>query len=96
MDPRENGRQNSREITRRETLLECLDMMKRIRNAFSRDQLGLQAEEKFEALFAEYDEKCRILREIIQANESEPVRRALADWQKEILDRGTEPCLKIT
>lgn len=84
------------EITRRDVLLECLDIMKKIRNSFSKDRLGLQAADRYDALFDEYDIKCRILREMIQANESAPVRRALADWQKEIMERENEPCLKNT
>lgn len=77
-------------ITKRETLLECLDLMKKIRNAFSQDSWGLAAIERYTAIFEEYDEKCQILREMIQAMESEPVRAAMADWQKMVMENGPE------
>lgn len=80
----------ARKITKRETLLECLDLMKKIRNAFSKGQYGMLAIERYTAIFEEYDEKCQILREMIQALESEPVRRAMADWQREIMKNGPE------
>ena len=73
-------------ITKRETLLECLDLMKKIRNSFSHKGWGMAPIERYTILFTEYDEKCQILREMVQALESEPVRKALANWQKEIMD----------
>lgn len=80
----------AREITKRETLLECLELMKKFRNAFSKDQYGMMAIERYTALYEEYDAKCWILREMIQALESEPVRRAMADWQKMVMENGPE------
>lgn len=80
----------TKKITKRETLLECLDLMKKIRNAFSKGQYGMLAIERYTAIYEEYDEKCQILREMIQALESEPVRRAMADWQKMVMENGPE------
>ena len=77
-------------VTKRETLLECLDLMKRFRNCFSQKGIGLAPIDRYTALFTEYDEKCQILREMIQALESEPVRQAMADWQKEVMRKGPE------
>ena len=77
-------------VTKRETLLECLDIMKRFRNCFSEKGMGLAPIHRYTALFTEYDDKCQILREMIQALESEPVRRAMADWQKEVMKKGPE------
>jgi len=77
-------------ITKRETLLECLELMKKFRNAFAQDKLGMLPNARYMALYEEYDIKCEILREMIQALESEPVRRAMADWQREIMKNGPE------
>lgn len=74
-----------REITRRETLLECLDLMKKLRNSFSVKGYGMTPIDRYAVLYQEYDEKCQIIREMIQAMESEPVRKALAGWQTEEL-----------
>jgi len=41
-------------------------------------------------LFEEYDMKCRILREMLQALESEPVRAAMANWQQMVMEKGPE------
>ena len=79
-----------REITKRETLLECLDIMKKFRNNFSQRGYGMAPIERYTALFDEYDKKCEILREMIQALESEPVRKALSDWQKQVIRNGPE------
>ena len=77
-------------ITKRNVLLECLDLMKKLRNSFSTDGWGTAPIPRYIALYQEYDEKCEILREMIQALESEPVRRAMADWQKMVMDNGPE------
>ena len=37
----------------------------------------------------------RILEDLIHAYDSEPVRRALADWQKDVMENGVEPVMKI-
>ena len=77
-------------VTKRETLLECLDLMKKFRNSFSHKGWGMAPIERYAALYQEYDEKCQIIREMIQALESEPVRRAMADWQKMVMEQGPE------
>ena len=78
------------EVTKRETLLECLDLMKKFRACFSHKGMGMIPTPRYAALFKEYDEKCRILREMIQALESEPVRKALANWQQMVIEKGPE------
>ena len=75
-------------VTKRETLLECLDLMQKIRKSYTEKGCGLAPIQRYQILFQEYDEKCQILREMIQALESEPVRKALAEWQKMVMDRG--------
>ena len=75
----------STEITKKATLLECLDIMRRFRNCFSHKGWGAVPIERYQALFAEYQTKCEILEDMIHALDSEPVRAALANWQKEIM-----------
>lgn len=77
-------------VTKRETLLECLDIMQKIRKSYTEKGSGLAPIERYKILFLEYDEKCQILRELIQAMESEPVRKAMAEWQKRVMDQGPE------
>lgn len=83
------------EVTKRETLLQCLNIMERIRNSFSHRGAGLTAINHYEALYEEYDKKCKILREMIQALESEPVRAAMAHWQQLLMDRGPEGAMLL-
>ena len=71
----------SREITRRETLLDCLEMMRMRRNVVSVGRRGMIPLQGYEDLFFEHQRKCCIIQELIQANESEPVRKVLAEWQ---------------
>ena len=54
----------------------------------SRDSFMLEAWPGMEEIFAERREKCRLLQEMIQALESEPVRRSMAEWQQEIMKQG--------
>lgn len=80
----------SKEVTRRETLLDCLEIMKMRRNVVSVGRRGLTPIEGYEDLFMERQQKCRIIMDLIQANESEPVRSALANWQI-MLMKGDKP-----
>jgi len=79
---------NGKEITRRNVLLECLDWQREKLAEASRDSFMLDAWPGMEEIFAERREKCRILQEMIQALESEPVRRSMAEWQQEIMKQG--------
>ena len=47
----------------------------------SKNRRGFEALEGLEEEFEERREKCRILRDMIQALESGPVRAALAEWK---------------
>ena len=49
--------------------------------------------EGMEEQFYELEKKCGILRELIQAYESEPVRAALAEWQSRLM-KGEKPDMK--
>lgn len=79
-----------RVITRRETLLECLEMMRMRKKVVSVDRKGIIPLPGYEDLFFDRQRKCQIIQELIQANESEPVRRAIAEWQIMLL-KGMKP-----
>lgn len=83
----------SREITRRSTLLDCLAYQERWKNMASKDREGRVPVEGLEDEFYEREAKCRILREMIQALESEPVRAAMAEWQIRLME-GEKPNMK--
>lgn len=74
------------EITRKRVLSEALEREERIMRAYSKNGRGLEAQRDCWEEFKRQQEKCRILREMIQALDSEPVRKALANWQKEVMD----------
>jgi hypothetical protein len=80
----------SKEITRRETLLDCLEMMRMRLKVVSVDRKGIIPIEGYEDLFFERQRKCCIIQELIQANESEPVRAALVEWQIRLI-KGEKP-----
>lgn len=74
------------EITRRSVLLDALGREEAAMAACSRDGKKLEPMIGLEETFKEQAEKCRLLREMIHALESEPVRRSIANWQQEIMD----------
>lgn len=74
------------EITRRSVLLEALENQEAQLSRCSVEGKKLIPLPGMKEIFREQFEKCRILREMIQALESEPVRNAIAGWQKEIMD----------
>ena len=83
----------SKEITRRSTLLDCLAYQERFLMMASKGRTGLIPIEGLEEEFDERRKKCEILREMIQALESEPVRAALAEWQIRLM-KGEKPNMK--
>lgn len=74
------------EITRRSVLEEALEMQETMLSRSSVNGLKLIPLQGMQEVFREQLEKCRILREMIQALQSEPVRRSMADWQKEMME----------
>lgn len=83
----------SQEITRRSVLLECLDIMRQNLRICSKEYNMRIAKEGMEEQFDAFEKKCEILRDLIRAYESEPVRAALADWQIRLM-KGEEPDTK--
>lgn len=74
------------EITRRNTLLKSLELMEREMRKVSQLGSALMPAKGKEEQFELYYGMCSELRKMIQAHESEPVRRAMADWQREVMD----------
>lgn len=79
--------------TRRGALMYCLEILLEERRIISQEYLGREPvkgkEERFNILSGMIDE----IRELIRACDSEPVRAAIANWQKMIMD-GKQPDLK--
>ena len=74
------------EITRKSVLLECLQLMREKLKAVSKSGRMLEpADKATELMFERKKKKCQILQDLIQAYDSEPVRKALANWQQEIM-----------
>ncbi len=80
----------SKEITRRSVLLECLDIMRENLRICSVNYEARMPKEGMEEQFDEYEQKCAVLRDLIQAYESEPVRAAIAEWQIRLMN-GEKP-----
>lgn len=87
--------------TRRSVLAEELQYKETVMKLASVNGMGLQARTGMEELFQKSREQCRILRELMQALEYEPVRAAIAEflgkdepelkqWQKDLME-GKRP-----
>ena len=83
------------EITRRSVLLECLSIMRQELVMCSKQYNGLEPAKGMEEAWEQGRVKVRILEELIQAYDSEAVRRSLADWQKELMHHGIQQELKL-
>ena len=76
-------------------LLECLAIMRQELELTSKRYNGLEPKEGMEEAWFQCRQKIEILQDMIHAYESEPVKRALADWQKDIIERNSEPEAKM-
>ena len=72
-------------ITRKSVLIECLQIMRERWKLCSRNYDTLVPKKGMEDQFFEQKEKCALLQDLIHAYDSEPVRAALSNWQKEIM-----------
>lgn len=91
-----------RNVTRREVLLECLEIIRLEWKMTSKSYNCLEPKEGMEAAFDDCLKKCVVLQQLIQALENEPVRaaiakfldeepeRGIAQWQKDLME-GREP-----
>ena len=76
--------------TRKSVLLECLSIMREEQRIMSKNYNALEPAKGMEEAWAQGREKIQILEDLIQAYDTEPVRRALADWQKDVMLNGPQ------
>lgn len=76
------------ENTKKSVLLECLEYERGLKKMCSVDHQGRMPLKGLEDHFYDQAEKCGILQEMIHALDSETVRRAMADWQKDVMANG--------
>ena len=74
------------EITKKSVLIECLEYEREIWKMASKKYDTLEPMKGMETQWEEQRQKCEILQELIQALDSEPVRRELAQWQRDVMD----------
>lgn len=79
------------EVTRRSVLLECLEYERGLWKLCSKKYDTLEPKEGMEDKWDEQKEKCKLLEDMIQAYESEPVKAAMAGWQNMVMKRGGPP-----
>lgn len=85
-------------VTRRSVLESALRFRETVVAQSSVNGVGLRARPGMEETFERYQEECRILRELMQALEYEPVKAAIAEflgtteeeplkeWQRDVMD----------
>lgn len=73
------------EVTRKSVLMECLSIMREELRLCSTNYNGLEPKKGMEEAWRLGREKIEILKDLIHAYDSEPVRKSLANWQKEIM-----------
>ena len=76
-----------KEITRKTVLLDCLQIKRQQLNVCSKNYNGMEPAPGLEQVWQETKKEVEILQDLIHAYECEPVKRALADWQKEIMQQ---------
>ena len=85
-------------VTRRSVLVSALRFRETVVAQSSVNGVGLRARPGMEETFERYQEECRILRELMQVLEYEPVKAAIAEflgtveeeplkeWQRDVMD----------
>lgn len=82
------------EINRKSVLLECLSIMREGQRVFSKNYDTLVPAKGMEEAWEQGRQKIRILEELIHAYDSEPVMKALADWER-MMEQEKEPDMKL-
>ena len=77
-------------VTRRGILKEYLEIEIAALKTVSKNQTMLEPKQGKEAQWEWRRKRCGLLRDMIQALETEPVRKAMSDWQKIIMDEDRE------
>ena len=78
----------SGEITLKSVLIECLGLIKEEQRLSSKSYNGLEPARGMEESWDQARRKVQILKDAIPALESEQVKRAMADWQKDVMENG--------
>ncbi|MBO7421795.1 MAG: hypothetical protein J6T99_00205 [Oscillospiraceae bacterium] len=81
---------HEQEPTRRGMLREFLEIETGMLRVFSKGASMLEPKEGMEAKWERARKRCKLLREMIQALESEPVRAAMASWQQQRMEEDAE------
>ncbi len=76
------------EVTLRSTLLDCLKIKRQQLQMCSRSQNGLEPAKGMEETWDRHRREVKLLEKYIQSLEYEPVRKALADWQIDVMQNG--------
>jgi len=76
------------EINLKTVLTECLQDRRHVLNICSKDYKGLEPARGMEEVWQRERKKVDILEDAVHAVQSEPVRQAMADWQKEVMEHG--------
>ena len=83
------------EINKISVLKECLSIMREELAICSKNYNGLEPKEGMEEAWRQGRKKVEILQEMIQALGNETVRSALADWQKDLMEKGIQTELRF-
>ena len=75
-------------LTRKSTLEKCLIILREELRICSSDYRGLTPKQGMEQAWDEIRQEVTILEELIHAYDAEPVRAAIANWQKEVMEHG--------
>ena len=81
-----------KEITKRNTMLEALEYFRGLKRLASKDHKGLEPAEGEEDIFNDMSAHCRNMQELIHAYESETVRQAIEEWDREKKADSGEQC----
>ena len=73
------------EVTRKAVLIECLEIQREKWKMCSKKYDTLEPMKGMERQWKEQGDKCKLLEDLIHAYDSPPVRKALANWQTEIM-----------
>lgn len=78
------------EPTRRGILREYLEVEEGMLRSCSKGMSKLEPKPGYEKKWELYRKRCELLRDMIQALGSEPVMRAMSDWQRLIMEEDRE------
>lgn len=77
-----------REVTLRSTLIDCLQIKRQELGICSKHYNGLEPAKGMEKAWDIHRREVNLLEKYIQSLEYEPVRKALADWQIDVMENG--------